>query len=140
MIIAAMAVSIICLAPLFVTDSEAAEIKEGKTGASFTADSIGDEDFSKVFSDEYKLRIAYDALNTIGTVGKSDGGVPYYDITELKISDVSDVKMSVGNRVTEEYYENVASAETASTFVCTPSFASRRPPAFAAGAAASVTV
>jgi len=104
-VIAAAVALTMCIVPLICTDgSDSAVLTPGDKAASFSATDVGDDDFNNLFSDQYKLGLAYmtlEAIDTEVTHYESGDYVYDYEITELEITNVAEIKSAVGRKVTE---------------------------------------
>lgn len=98
--IAVMIAAAMCVVPLFVAeDSDAYDVTVAGKGASFKASSISNDDFNKLANDTYKENMCKLAL---GAVVYSEGMDNDYAISVVSISDVKDVKLSLGTDYKED--------------------------------------
>ena len=93
-----------CIMPLLNSDlSEAAVLTPGDRAADFDAGGIGDEDFNGLFTESYKAQIAFRTLEAMDADVSHTAGpdVVYdYEITDLVIKNVTELKAAVGKQVT----------------------------------------
>ena len=95
-LIAVMIAAAMCIVPLFVIeDSAATEVKTGDIGVSFKAGEISKENFEKLMPVESYEEFATEAMGAIGISSTS------FNITDVKVTAIKDVKTSLGSKVTD---------------------------------------
>ena len=107
-LIAVMVAAAMCLVPVFaIADGSdaAGSLTDGSSGVSFKG-SMSDTDFNKLVTDEYKEEIASMVLETVVADDGSLGGV--FTISDLTVSDVSDIKLSKGMKIDGDKITNVS--------------------------------
>ncbi len=119
--IAVMMAAAMCIVPLFVIeDSAATEIKTGDVGVSFKAGEISKENYEKLMPVESYGAFAESALTALGL--DSDD----FEITGIKVTKIKDVKLSLGNKVTDskgyQTSSQAATAEIEFVATCDPSW------------------
>ena len=101
----------VCLLPLFCNECSASSvITPGENGVSFDAGNISDKDFNDLFSDSYKGYFPFYALGAIDTsISHDEGGADVYDyeISDLEITDITEMKSAMGRKVTEDEFVDV---------------------------------
>ena len=95
-LIAVMIAAAMCIVPLFVIeDSAATEVKTGDIGVSFKAGEISKENYEKLMPVESYEEFATEAMGAIGISSTS------FNITDVKVTAIKDVKTSLGSKVTD---------------------------------------
>ena len=98
-LVAVSVVAAMCLVPVFAIadDSEAAAtLTTGESGASFEIDSIDDDKFNGFVTDDFKEHIM------ITFIGRLIGSAYFFTTEDLSITNVKEMKLSAGTKVTDE--------------------------------------
>lgn len=97
-----------CLTPLLVAeDSDAATMDTGESGASFTADSISDDDLNRLMTGVGKDNMAAIIHNSLFQNSNK------FDFADIEVKNARDIEMARGMRVDEECKNTIiASKET----------------------------
>ena len=115
-----------CAVPLLGAETaDAGTIAPGDNAASFSIGSISDNDFDSIFTTEFKVRAAYHALEALDTdISHDVAGVEIYDydISDLVIKNVTEIKGALGSEASEEKLGEVS----ARTLRCDISFTATR--------------
>jgi len=105
-VLAAIVAVAMCVLPLLNADlSDATVLAPGDRAADFDAGGISDEDFNGLFTESYKNQVAFRTLQAIDadvahTVGLD---IVYdYEITDLVIENVTELKAAIGKKVTDD--------------------------------------
>lgn len=105
--IAVMIAAAMCVVPLFVIeDSEAVTVTTGEKAVSFSAGSITDEKFDGLVTQPYKNRLVSQAISVIvpDSYEWSFDGTP-------TVKNVKDVKLALGNSVSDGLLKNVSASK-----------------------------
>ena len=121
-IIAVMIAAAMCVVPLFVIeDSEAITVTTGEKAVSFSAGSITDEKFDGLVTQTYKNRLVSEAISAIvpDSYDWSFDGTP-------TVKNVKDVKLALGNSVSDGLLKNVSASKITFDVVVTLSAVSSK--------------
>ena len=136
-LIAVMVAAAMCLVPVFAIadDSEAAAtLKDGSSGVSFKG-SMSNDEFDKLISDDYKMELAYMALNSV--IGSDGDGA--FTITDLTITDVENLKLSKGTKIDGDKITTVYAQSITCNIKFTATYALPSGPFYTAGTLFSLT-
>ena len=101
--IAVMIAAVMCAVPIFVIeDSEAIDITAGEAGISFKAGSVSDENFDKLTGGDAKEEIYAEYASSVLSAVVDDSYRFDVDGSTVKISNVKDVKLARGMKVTSD--------------------------------------
>ena len=103
--IAVMIAAVMCAVPLFIiNDSEAIDVTPGDAGISFKASSISDENFDKLTGGDAKEEIYAGYASSVLAAVVEDSGGFNVDPSTVKLSNVKDVKLAKGSKITADSY------------------------------------
>ena len=101
--IAVMIAAVMCAVPLFIVeDSEAVDVTAGDAGISFKAGSISDENFDKLTGGTAKEEIYAGYARSVLEAVVEDSYKFSVDASSVKISNVKDVKLAKGMKITTD--------------------------------------
>ena len=105
-LIAVMVAAAMCLVPLFAVadDSDAIDVTAGEAGISFKAGSISDDNFKKLTGGDAKEEIYAEYASSVLNAVIEDGYKFNVDGSTVKISNVKDVKIALGTKITSDSY------------------------------------